>query len=479
MMQENGQEENSLPYLKWQLDQVTYQYEYSTELWGDRVSTILQKLQCKEEKIKALQKEVTEAKSEQELLSEELAGSKRDYQRLTWKLDAWEKHVLRQMEEHNATKRELAESCDQHKEALLKIETLNIQVENLKEDVEKWNQEASKNHNAYEELKEEKADEICVLNEENNRLKETVVKTELLINSLKQDMVKTEKLLHKERAVGATFVDKTIAQQTIVDEHAKTILALQKDNSKLAKLHHSLAEKNFVLLNSSKEATHLKQATRDLQDQVRRKTDLNVTLRSNVKELQRKNARLENEKQAYECKMEKANRELKSKNLKLMRDVDYLTQRVRVCEQQRAKQKEDVKKLEAQQHRILGDIETCMYVIEDPRLLRRSVMKLKSNCGDHLKKGQVNDNDGSSAKKVHNVNRALHTTRRAKERTEQRMESLATQFNRERTNLITVVNKQKEEIAELKIKLHNATKPKHISSWVRKKVLQRQQVRNR
>ncbi|KAG7481970.1 hypothetical protein JOB18_009625 [Solea senegalensis] len=467
-MQETKQMENSLPYLKWQLDQVKYQYEYSTEVWGDRVSAQVKTIKSKDEKIKTLLKEVTELKSSEEGLSEKLNESKQEIQRLVRKVAAWERNVLRQMEDNKGFKQELDDTRVQNKAMLTENEKLKHLVESLEVDVDKWKIEVSKTHKSYIDIKTKRETEVSYVKEENTMLKEAIKKTEILNKNLQQEMLKKQKSVQKDKGVCTTLVEKNLSLQKNIEDQVKMIKSIKKDYNKLSEQYLSVVEKNTTFQNKSKENVHLKQTVRNLQDQVRSKTENMNILRVQIKELQNKVARLENDKQ-NECKINKVNAEFKGKNLKLTRDVESLNTRLRVSEQHRSKQKDEIRKQEMQIRRFVSDVESCMVVIEDPRKLRSTVMKLKTNCADNRKKVQPSDNENTSLKKVHHNEGILQSTR---ECVEQRLENQALQFNREMSNLNRKVNEQNEEIADLKIRLQNATKPTHISNEIRNTVIQ-------
>ncbi|KAG7482393.1 hypothetical protein JOB18_020262 [Solea senegalensis] len=458
--------ENSLPYLKWQLDQVRYQYEYSTEVWGNKVSALRKIIKSKDEKIKALQREVKQSNTREDVLREELHENKQEIQRLVRKVDAWERNVLRQMEENKATKQQLQNACDQHKVELTEKEKLKLLVEGLEKDVEKWRTKASATQKSYTEMKEKKEIEVANLKEQNSMVGEMLKETDLENEKFKQEMIKAEKELQKKKAVVASLLEKNIGRQKNINEKAEKIKVLQKDLATLTDLHHTLVEKNIIFENKNMKYTHLQQAVRNLQGQVHNKMETIIILRVQVKELQKKIALFENEKQ-NKFKMEQANVELKGDNDELNRDIESLGTRLKVSEQQHNKQRVEMRRLEKQLRRIMFDVESCMVDIEDPRKLRKAVMKLKTNCTVSFNQVQQ-DESAVLIQKVQQNELIIQNIRRAKERVEQRLEFQAIKFNKEISNLFKIVNKQDNEITDLKIKLQKAALHKHIGCGIRK-----------
>lgn len=193
-------------------------------------------------------------------------------------------------------KLELAETREQHIAALEENEILNDRIDELKEEVDKWNHRATKVRKAYVKMKEKGEMQINELKYENEELKDTIRKDDLSMRALTQEIVRTEKLLHKEKVLGEALVEKNELLQMRIEELIQTIENLQKDMDKLSKLHRDLVEKNIGLQNNNREMNHLKRAVRDLQDQVHTKTETISLLRAAVQELQ-KTVRPDNEKQ--------------------------------------------------------------------------------------------------------------------------------------------------------------------------------------
>ncbi|KAG7494323.1 hypothetical protein JOB18_028049 [Solea senegalensis] len=173
---------------------------------------------------------------------------------------------------------------DQHKAA--EIDKLKGSIVTLKQDVETWNMKASKIKKSYLELKEKAETDLMHLREENSDLKEAIKNNDDTMKELKQDFLKMEKVLQKEKAGSAKFLDKNLALQTKIEEQARMLEILHTDNSKLSKLYHDLAEKNMVFQNNKKEIAYLKRAVRELLEHVRIKTETITALRANIKELQ-------------------------------------------------------------------------------------------------------------------------------------------------------------------------------------------------
>lgn len=475
MMQNISKDEDSLPYIKWQLDQLRHQHEYSTELWGDRVSDKIEFIKTLEEKVDSMQKEMKEVRSREEGLSEALNESKETNEKLNHCKTRLEKSVLRYSEIQHVIKKELAETHGHLKVALAEIETLNHTVESLKLNVDEWKMKTNKSERCYFETKHRLETEVTRLNEDIRGLKMTILRNESLIKELGQETVRKEKELQREKRICTKYEESIIGLKNQIRDHKDAIRASRVKFNELVNLHHRLNEKNVALKNKVQQSSHLKPAVRDLQAQVKRITDTNVTVHAAANELLKKNARLEDEKLQALWKEEEAMEMVhdeRNNNTELNREIEFLTNKLQVSERDLVNYRNEFRILEAQVKHIIIDLERCMMVIEKPKELRAQIIQINlasqeanSKCSTSVTTTSVATKEAKPLPPAPGSDLILENTRRAKANLEKRLENMVTKFDNERGQFIKLINEQVKEIDDLKRSQQgNQTRPS-LGPW--------------
>ncbi|KAG7454087.1 hypothetical protein JOB18_039965 [Solea senegalensis] len=450
-MSERNKDAESLCYIKWQFDQLRHQHEYSTELWGNRVSEKNHVIKTLEEQVASLQKAVKEGKIREEELREMLEDSKETTERLTQAKTRLETSVLKYSEMQQELKKELKETHERLKAALTETEALTDSVMKLQEEVDEWRTRTSELDKSYAKMKHNADTEASALKHEIEELKKAVAMNELSIKELVQDMDKKEKELEKEMRICAKYEETIISLKNQHCRDSEVIRASHNKFNELVNLHQKLNEKNVSLQSKIEQADHLKPAVRNLQEQVHRLTDANATLHAAAGELCRDCTRLEGEKLQAALREEDtvaAMQEVQDTNNFMTKELELLTSKVQYNEQEFKRYKNMVEKL---MKRVVEDLDSCISVIDKPNELRARVIEINDAVPASYRKSMMEKESKSKPKPLSPGTEVIYqNTRRAKERLEQKVEIMQFNFNKERSNLIKIINEQIHEIDVLK-----------------------------
>ena len=481
--------ENSVKYLKWQLNTLKDTHEKFLKSWLEERASNSWIKETLETKIQALQEELEATKEKNEELKNALQQSQRDNQELVQDKAALydqicqgEKIYRKRLAGHEQQVNDLDESfrksladCKKDQENVLirqqedSDKRLELQKEEadgaLKEQAEKYEQELLKNKKKFDQ---------------NQRL----------VESLREQLTATEEALEKEINYRdtASLENRVMCKELEIklEEQARIISDLQQREDltgTVSQLKDTVLQKDRDITSKDRKIESLIEDKRKIEKELKEHLFKSAVSSYARTELMGTIKRLEDEKREEELKcLEKADELSKSKQMhdNLTEKLTHASYKVKAKEKEISNLRDLIQKKETYVLRIKEDIQACMTDIEDPKKLRHKVMILKKRHGNSDERVKTDANTPPEYsqhylnflwKKIETYEKIEESHAREKRHIQLRLEKSFETQHATRIAFIKVMNEKVTEVEKLKKELHKATKPKRIKSWINKKVL--------